>query len=98
MSKVFKTDDKLKSYFRPGDLFLLDRGFRGVIPELGHMNYETLMQAFLEKGQKQLSDIQAKKSRFCTKVRGIVGSFRLTTTTLSILGQSSFTSHTQTRF
>ena len=72
MSQVFKTDDKLKSYFRPGDLFLLDIGLRDVIPELEQMNYEIFMPVFLEKGQKQLSDIQANKSRFCTKVRGIV--------------------------
>ncbi len=57
--------------FDPGDVFILDRGFRDVIPILKAEGYDAHMPAFRED-KKQLSWEQANSSRLATKCRYVV--------------------------
>jgi hypothetical protein len=60
-----------KDLFRPGDVFVLDRGFKNAVPELKKRLFEVYIPCDIPKGQ-QLTWKQANANRFCTSVRWIV--------------------------
>ncbi|XP_075589844.1 uncharacterized protein LOC142597771 [Dermatophagoides farinae] len=62
----------LSTILRPGDIFVLDRGFRDVVPVLKKKGYKVLMPAFKDKGRTQLTCQQSNESRFVTKIRWVV--------------------------
>ena len=66
------TTDWFHGVFRKGDVFVLDRGFRGAVPALLASGFVVKTPEFLPKGKKQLPTEQANKSRLCTKVRWVV--------------------------
>lgn len=51
-----------RSFFRRGDVFVVDRGFRDVCDRLEREGFRVYMPAFLQPGQKQLSDVEANNS------------------------------------
>ncbi|KAI5651563.1 DDE superfamily endonuclease domain-containing protein [Phthorimaea operculella] len=61
-----------RSFFRQGDVFLLDRGFRDVINELREHGYVTHMPESLLEDQHQLTTQQANRSRMLTMCRWVV--------------------------
>ncbi|XP_047025748.1 uncharacterized protein LOC124634289 [Helicoverpa zea] len=73
MSDLFRNESgPMRSFFRQGDVFILDRGFRDVIPELQSYNYKTYMPESLLEGEFQLTTDQANKSRCVTMCRWVV--------------------------
>lgn len=54
---------------QPGDIFILDRGFRDSLPVLESHGYVSIIPEFKTSGSTQLSTIQANKSRMCTICR-----------------------------
>lgn len=59
-------------FFNPGDIFILDRGFRDAIDDLQAFGYEAHMPASVSVGQTQLSTAEANASRILTMVRWVV--------------------------
>ncbi|RVE45293.1 hypothetical protein evm_010065 [Chilo suppressalis] len=73
MSNEFRNSDgEMRSYFREGDIFVLDRGFRDVIPQLVNYGYQAHMPESLSEGEHQLTTMQANKSRCITMCRWVV--------------------------
>lgn len=73
MKKEFEVGNQyLREYFRQGDAFILDRGFRDSLPLLHQSGYRTYVPASLEEGETQLSTIEANKSRAVTICRWVV--------------------------
>ncbi|XP_050563593.1 uncharacterized protein LOC126912994 [Spodoptera frugiperda] len=73
MSSEFRNETSvLRNYFRPGDVFILDRGFRDVIDELHSHGYKTYMPESLLEGKNQLTTEQANRSRCVTMCRWVV--------------------------
>ena len=64
-----KTSDFLRSLFEPGDIFILDRGFRDVEPYLKDRGFDVKMPHFLDAGKNQLTWEQANKTRLAAKCR-----------------------------
>ncbi|XP_028165896.1 uncharacterized protein LOC114356746 [Ostrinia furnacalis] len=62
----------IRSFFRRGDIFLLDRGFRDVINELQGHGFVTHMPESLLENEHQLTTQQANRSRFVTMCRWVV--------------------------
>lgn len=62
----------LREYFREGDIFLLDRGFRDSIPLLQNLNYSVHYPLSVEQGETQMSTINANESRKVTLCRWVV--------------------------
>lgn len=66
-----KVIDTMSNILQPGDIFVLDRGFRDVVALLEAKGYRVMMPSI--KGQrKQLSTTEANQSRYVTKVRWVV--------------------------
>ena len=60
MNDVLLCDKNLRKVLHPGDIILLDRGFRDCLDNLKNTyNLEPKMPACVEKGQKQLTTLQA---------------------------------------
>lgn len=62
----------INAKLEPGDVFLLDRGFRDVAKHLTDKGYDIKMPEFIEKkklGQNQLTTAQANSSRIVTACR-----------------------------
>lgn len=81
MKLLFQNENgPYRQYFRPGDIFILDRGFRDALPLLENI-YQVCKPESLEAGQTQLSTINANKSRLVTLCRWVVevvnGRFKL---------------------
>lgn len=73
MSDVFRGDDsEMRRFFRENDVFLLDRGFRDVMPELQAHGYKAYIPESLQEGEHQLTTIQANKSRCVTMSGGLL--------------------------
>ena len=73
MSDLFRNESgPMRTFFRQGDVFILDRGFRDVIPELESYNYKTYMPESLLEDEFQLTTDQANKSRCVTMCRWVV--------------------------
>ncbi|XP_063898807.1 uncharacterized protein LOC135119097 [Helicoverpa armigera] len=65
-------DAPMRRFFEPGDVFILDRGFRDAIPLLTECGYSVKVPASLEEGESQLSTIDANNSRKVTICRWVV--------------------------
>ena len=61
-------------WFKNGDIFILDRGYRDSGPILEQLGILMKMPPFLEKNRKQFSTEEANDSRLITKSRWIVES------------------------
>lgn len=73
MSKEFRSErSPLRTYFRPNDIFILDRGFRDVVGELQRYGYKAHMPESLLEGENQLTTEQANRSRCVTMCRWVV--------------------------
>lgn len=73
MSALFNNENgPMRAFFRPHDVFILDRGFRDVIPQLESYNYRTYMPESLLESEHQLTTHQANKSRCVTMCRWVV--------------------------
>lgn len=60
----------IQNIFRPGDVFLVDRGFRDVVQFLKNKNFDVKIPEFIGKGTNgQLTTLQGNKSRLVTKMR-----------------------------
>lgn len=57
-----------KNFFKPGDIFILDRGFERVKEDLEALGFKVSIPC-LKKGNSQLSTLEANQSRLCTKQR-----------------------------
>jgi hypothetical protein len=68
MNDVLK-DQLVLNFFKEGDIFVVDRGFRDVVPILESHGFVVKMPTFLNRKQKQLTCEQANQSRKTTKVR-----------------------------
>lgn len=69
--KMLMGTNELSKMLNPGDVFVLDRGFRDVQNYLETKGYVVLMPA-LKGNRKQLSTKECNESRFVTKLRWIV--------------------------
>lgn len=73
MSNEFsRLNGDMRAFFRERDIFLLDRGFRDVVPQLQEYGYQTHMPESLLAGHRQLTTEQANKSRCITMCRWVV--------------------------
>ena len=73
MNDVLLGDEILRKVLHPGDIILLDRGFRDCLDNLKNTyNLEPKMPVCVEKGQKQLTTLQANQSRMITKCRWVI--------------------------
>lgn len=55
-----------------GDIIIIDRGYRDVIPLLQNLGIETHMSRILEQGETQLSTEDANDTRLIIKTRWLV--------------------------
>ncbi|KMQ84797.1 vacuolar protein sorting-associated protein 13c [Lasius niger] len=62
----------MRQWFRNGDIFLVDRGFRDVVPWLEKMGINCWMPAILERGQHQFTTEDVNMTRKITKNRWVV--------------------------
>lgn len=58
--------------FQPGDVIIVDRGFRDCIPNISSKGFVAKMPSFADKPSLPLTTQQANSSRLITKVRYIV--------------------------
>ena len=71
LPQLLDIDHSFKDIINPGEIFILDRGFRNCVPGLEGRGLEVLMPT-CKKGQ--LSPQEANNSRFCTKLRWVIES------------------------
>jgi hypothetical protein len=69
---IAEDGNKLKSYFKNDDLFIVDRGFRDILDYLDSIGIEAKMTAYLEKNKKQHDVLEANESRLVTKIIWVV--------------------------
>ncbi|XP_050684124.1 uncharacterized protein LOC126979020 [Leptidea sinapis] len=73
MNNLFYDENSaLRLYFRSGDAFILDRGFRDSISLLENCGYRAFMPESLLEGEHQLTTAQANQSRCVTICRWVV--------------------------
>lgn len=66
-------DTSIGDLLHPGDVILLDRGFRDCLQFLRNKNFDARIPAFIEKGNNgQLTSIQDNQSRLITKLRFVI--------------------------
>lgn len=71
MEKVMKDPNGVRSLMKAGDICIVDRGFRDVVPYLESLGFHVLMPAM--KGKRaQLTTKESNESRFVTKLRWVV--------------------------
>ncbi len=63
---------RFMKWLRILDVLIVDRGFRDVKEFLEKVGLSVYFPSFLKKGEKQLEDEEANKSRLVTKVRWVV--------------------------
>lgn len=71
MKSILEEPNGFKTLLQPGDICIVDRGFRDVVDFLKQQGYPVLMPALKGKRAK-LTVREANASRFVTKVRWIV--------------------------
>lgn len=72
LKKIF-TKTTIQNIFRPGDVVLVDRGFRDCVKFLQQRNFDVRIPEFLQKGSSgQLTSTKANKSRLITKLRYVI--------------------------
>lgn len=64
--------DALANWFQNGDIVLVDRGYRDAVPLLQRLGIDHRMPALVERGQRQLTTVDANNSRIVTKNRWVV--------------------------
>lgn len=69
--KVIMETDWFKSFFKEGDIFVLDRGFENIRSALESRGFVVSIPVS-KQGASQLSTQEANISRFCTKLRWVV--------------------------
>ena len=69
---ILHNETELISMLEAGDVFVLDRGFRDILPYIKKQNYIPYMPSFMPKNEKQLSCRDANYSRTVTQVRWVV--------------------------
>lgn len=68
---VLDDPNGISCILKPGDVFILDRGFRDVVSDLGEKGYSVLMPSL--KGKKnQLTTEESNSSRFVTILRWVI--------------------------
>ncbi|XP_045781841.1 uncharacterized protein LOC123878594 [Maniola jurtina] len=65
-------ESRINMFFRTGDIFILDRGFRDVVPNLQALGYKAYIPESLMEGEHQLTTMQSNKSRCITMCRWVV--------------------------
>lgn len=73
LKNVIKDPTSISNILKPGDIFILDRGFRDVIDLLKNKGFQVLMPALKGK-RNQLTTEESNESRFVTKLRWVVES------------------------
>jgi hypothetical protein len=68
MNNLLKKES-FRNFFKKGDIFVVDRGFRDSLREFERYGFRYEMPAYLARGQKQLTCQEANRSRKVTKVR-----------------------------
>ncbi|KAJ8669457.1 hypothetical protein QAD02_000716 [Eretmocerus hayati] len=71
MKLIMGDPNGIRRLLKPGDIFILDRGFRDVKSYLEGLGFVVLMPA-LKGNQKQLTTVEANESRKVTKCRWVV--------------------------
>lgn len=71
MKDIIDTPDGLCELLEPGDVFVVDRGFRDVEDHLEEIGYRVLMPALKGK-RNQLTTAESNASRYVTKIRWAV--------------------------
>lgn len=73
MAQIFEdAEGPMRTFFRQDDVFILDRGFRDVIPVLQSYGFKAYMPESLISGEHQLTTLQANRSRCVTMCRWVV--------------------------
>lgn len=74
MKAILENNAAVTRMMRPGDVFLLDRGFRDCLEDIENMQYVAKTPEFIRKDHptQQLSDGQGNRSRLVTKTRFVV--------------------------
>ena len=60
--------EEIKSWVKPSDIFVVDRGFRDSLQLLKDLGIQTEIPVFMKKGEKQMTSGEANTSRLVTKV------------------------------
>ena len=71
---IYNNRDDFRNWLRPGDIVVIDCGFRDSLPLLDSLGYKTYMPKFLNKKQTQFTASEANETGVTTKVRWIVES------------------------
>ncbi|CAF2624748.1 unnamed protein product [Rotaria sp. Silwood2] len=71
---IYNNKQGFTDWLHPGDLVLVDRGFRDCIPDLEKFGYKTKMPCFLKKDQSQFTTCEANQTRLVTKIRWVIES------------------------
>ena len=71
---IYNNKQGFTDWLHPGDLVIVDRGFRDCIPDLEKFVYKTKMPCFLKKDQLQFTTSEANRTRLITKTRWVVES------------------------
>ena len=71
---IYNNRDDFRKWLRPGDIVVIDRGFRDSLSLLDSLGYKTYMPKFLNKKQTQFTASEANETRVATQVRWIVES------------------------
>ncbi|XP_052099022.1 uncharacterized protein LOC127733747 [Mytilus californianus] len=66
--------ENMNEWIQPGDVLIVDRGFRDASEMLDDFGIQAEMPKFLPKGQKQFTTEEANASRLVTKIRWVVES------------------------
>jgi hypothetical protein len=67
-------EEEILNWLRPGDTFVVDRGFRDVLDQIRSHGFNVYMPSFLPKSTKKYTTSEANQNRFVTKIRWIVES------------------------
>lgn len=62
----------MREWYREGDIMILDRGYRDIVPFLEELGIRTKIPPFLQANQRQFSTEEANESRLITKTRWVI--------------------------
>lgn len=72
LAEILNQPNNILEIFRPGDVMVVDRGFRDCVQELRNLNFDVKIPACVPANQKQLTLNQANSSRKVTKTRFVI--------------------------
>ncbi|CAB0041034.1 unnamed protein product [Trichogramma brassicae] len=67
MRYQWENDENLRNWFEDRDIFIVDRGYRDVVPMLENLGFECRMPPTIRTGQNQLTTEDANEARMITK-------------------------------